>query len=141
MVLRALLAEWLRARIWRRRPAMAVMAVFLQLGVVTHGGAGPGWGWTHAASPSVELESCAIRPLSRGERTWEITSSRCYLASYVSRSLPASAGGTLPVADFGSNSATFGPVFSPLFRRKQFSLLPSCQKVVRRLTLVVRRTW
>ena len=29
--------------------------------------------------------------LSRGERAWEIASSRCYLASYVSRSLPASA--------------------------------------------------
>ena len=37
---------------------------------------------------------------------WEIASSRCYLASYVSRSLPASADGALLVADFGSKSAT-----------------------------------
>ena len=41
---------------------------------------------------------------------WEITSSRCYLASYVSRSLPASADGALLVADFAPNSATMeGP--------------------------------
>ena len=47
-------------------------------------------------------------PLSRGELAWEITSSRCYLASYVSRSLPASADGALLVADFDPKSATFG---------------------------------
>ena len=43
--------------------------------------------------------------LSRSERMWEITSSRCYLASYVSRSLPASADGALLVADFVLKSA------------------------------------
>ena len=47
----------------------------------------------------------AIIQLSRGVRVWEITSSRCYLASYVSRSLPASADGALLVADFAGNSA------------------------------------
>ena len=45
--------------------------------------------------------------LSRGDRVWEITTSRCYLASYASRSLPASADGALLVADFGAKSATF----------------------------------
>ena len=42
------------------------------------------------------------------ERTWEIASSRCYLASYVLRSLPASADGALLVAEFEPNSANFG---------------------------------
>ena len=58
-----------------------------------------------ARSNTSERIMSIIGQLSRGERIWEITSSRCYLASYVSRSLPASAGGTLPVADFGSKSA------------------------------------
>ena len=47
--------------------------------------------------------------LSRSERAWEITWSRCYLASYVSRSLPASADGALLVADFDPNSAKVEP--------------------------------
>ena len=45
--------------------------------------------------------------LSRIERAWEITASRCYLASYVSRSLPASADGALLVAEFRYKSAIF----------------------------------
>ena len=50
------------------------------------------------------------------ERAWEIASSGSYLVSHVSSSLPASAGAALPMAKFGSNSATFGPLASNAVR-------------------------
>ena len=64
-------------------------------------------GWKR---PLTYIYSPRDKGLSRGERAWEIASSRCYLASYVSRSLPASADGALPLLSFVADRRPAGPV-------------------------------
>ena len=66
------------------------------------------WSATTAGKGRCPVAQPLLRLIIAYRKGVGIASPRCYLASYVSRSLPASADGALLVADFAPNSATLG---------------------------------